>query len=111
MKQRDCDRLKEILEVSHEIIEVIEGRKRADIEKDIMFKRTLERCIEIIGEAANNLPDDFKKCHSDIPWDKMIGMRNRLSHAYMEVDYDIVWNTAKNKIPDLIQNINKLVSE
>lgn len=59
--------------------------------------------ISMIGEAAAHVSEDFKNEHDDIPWGKMIGMRNRLVHAfdYEQIDYDIVWEVATEDIPAL----------
>ncbi len=73
------------------------------------LKRSFVRSIEIIGEASKKLPEEFRKEHSDIPWKKMAGMRDHLIHHYFGVDYDILWDVVKNKIPELKQQIAKLL--
>ncbi len=57
--------------------------------------------LEIIGEASRNLSDAFLEVHLDIPWQDIIGMRNRIAHAYFAVDLRAVWDTAKTDIPAL----------
>ena len=111
MKPRDRDKLEEILKVAREIIEVTDGKERSDLDRDIMLKRTLERCIEIMGEAANVLSEDVKLEHSDIDWQKIIGMRNRLVHEYFEVDYDIIWDASQDKVPGLISYLEHILEE
>ena len=64
---------------------------------DIMRQDAIIRRIEIIGEASNNLSEDFKEQHSEIPWPLIRGMRNRLVHDYGEVDLELVWSTYKSK--------------
>ena len=59
------------------------------------------RNLEIIGEAARSIPDDFKVQHPDIPWDEMIGMRNKVIHEYFGVDHEIVWKTVTDDLPTL----------
>jgi uncharacterized protein with HEPN domain len=66
------------------------------------------RQIEIIGEASNNVSDEFKASHSDIPWTDIVGMRNKLIHQYFGVDNDAVWETAKKDVPELKEKIEKL---
>jgi uncharacterized protein with HEPN domain len=61
-----------------------------------------------IGEAANNMPEEFKKEHSDIPWNEIIGMRNKVIHEYFGVDEDILWKTIKEDIPELKEKIINL---
>jgi len=80
--------------------------------RDETLKRAFVRSIEIIGEAAKQLPDDIKAMQSDIEWRKVSGMRDRLIHDYFGVDYTIVWDVAANKLPDLrgkLQNLLKQV--
>ena len=60
------------------------------------------RNFEIIGEAANRLPDEFKAQHSTIDWDRIRGFRNRIVHDYFGIDYSIVWNIIENFLPELV---------
>jgi uncharacterized protein with HEPN domain len=69
--------------------------------RDETLKRAVVRSLEIIGEAAKKLPDDFRNKHSHIEWKNMAGMRDRLIHDYMGVNYDIVWDVIRNKIPEI----------
>ena len=59
------------------------------------------RAVEVIGEAAKNLPSDFKEKHSDIPWKNIIGTRDIMIHRYFEVNLDTLWNIIKIDLPDL----------
>jgi uncharacterized protein with HEPN domain len=68
------------------------------------------RELGIIGEAANNIGLEFRALHPEIPWDKMIDMRNFLIHEYFGVRADIVWDTVKNDLPELKQIISKILS-
>ncbi len=82
-----------------------------DFLKDETLKRAFVRSIEIIGEAAKKVPEDFRLQHSDINWRAMAGMRDKLVHDYFGIDYDLVWDVAINKIPELHQKISQLLSE
>ena len=64
-----------------------------------------------IGEAARNLTADFCFLHSEIPWAKIVGMRNYLVHDYVRIDYDAVWNTAHNDLPVLKAKITGILAE
>jgi uncharacterized protein with HEPN domain len=57
--------------------------------------------LEIIGEAAKKVPDGFRAQHSNIEWRSMAGMRDRLIHDYFGVDYELVWDVVRNRIPEL----------
>jgi len=63
------------------------------------------RRLEIIGEAASKLDDEFKDKYSDVPWYKIVGMRNLLIHEYFHVDLDQVWSTIEISIPELKKQI------
>lgn len=67
------------------------------------------KALEIIGEAASMISDTFRSAHPEIPWREIIGMRNRLIHAYFEVDIDKVWETIQDDLPTLIDHLQLLV--
>ena len=77
--------------------------------KDFMIDAVV-RELEIIGEAAYNIEDEFKEKHSDMPWDGMKGMRNKLIHEYFGVNTKIVWETCKKDLPELEKLIKKYIS-
>ena len=68
-------------------------------------------CMNIfqIGELANQLSEEFKEKHNDLPWDQMYGIRNRLAHAYIKIDDAVVWATVKNDIPKLKSKLGEMV--
>ena len=65
------------------------------------------RNLEIIGESAKKLPDAVKSSHPDIEWKKIAGMRDILIHEYFGVDYEIVWDIVKEKLPELKKSLKK----
>ena len=85
--------------------------KRHDLMEDEVLKRACIRSLEIIGEAVKNLSESFKRKHSEVEWKKIAGLRDRLIHHYFGVDWDIVWDVIKNKIPDLEEKIRRLIEE
>lgn len=78
------------------------------IENEI-YTRAFSRSLEIIGEAAKNLSSTFKDSHKDIEWKKIAGMRDKLVHEYFKVDFEIMWDVIKNKLPELLTRVNKLI--
>ncbi|MCG2717230.1 MAG: DUF86 domain-containing protein [Nanoarchaeota archaeon] len=66
------------------------------------------RNLEIIGEAVNNIPKEIKVKYTFIPWNKIIGMRNKVIHEYFGIDLEILWETIKKDIPKLKKEIKKL---
>lgn len=66
------------------------------------------RNFEIIGEAANRLPDEFKEEYPSIDWHKIRGFRNRIVHDYMGIDFGIVWDIRNGYLPSLIESLKKI---
>ena len=64
------------------------------------------RNFEIIGEAAKNIPKEIKEQYPDVPWNEMYSMRNRISHAYFGIDYEIIWDIIKNHLPENKEQID-----
>src|SRR3989338_9852783 len=93
------------------IEDAIKGKSFEEFVNSIVTQDCVVRSIEIIGEAANNLPEDFQKEHPEIAWRKIVGMRNILAHEYFGVDLKVVWDTAVNKIPVLKEELSKLKYE
>jgi uncharacterized protein with HEPN domain len=89
------------------IISVSQELKYDDFIANETLKRAVVRSLEIIGEATKKIPADFKVKWSSIEWKNMAGMRDRLIHDYIGVNYSIVWDVMLNKIP----NLNKQISE
>ncbi len=69
------------------------------------------RNLEIIGEAARNIPNDAKERYPDIPWKRMVGLRNIVIHEYFGVDLDNVWKIIKENIPEVKPDIMKILDE
>ena len=83
----------------------LEAFKKNDLVRSAVVQK-----FQVIGEASNKLPEEFRKAHPEIPWGKMIGMRNILSHFYFGIKWDLVWITAKERITEIktgIENILK----
>ena len=83
---------------------------KEDFVNDETLKRAFTRSLEIIGEATKKIPADVKLKWSSIQWKEMAGMRDRLIHDYIGVNYSIVWDVVKNKIPNLFIQIEELLS-
>ena len=101
--------LKHILESIEKIGRFVEGLDFEEFGDDDLVLSATVRELEVIGEASNKLSADFREQHKEIPWDKIINMRNRLIHEYFGVDEKIVWDTCKEDIPDLKRALEELV--
>jgi uncharacterized protein with HEPN domain len=78
---------------------------------DATRKRAFIRSLEIIGEAAKNIPDSVKQHYPEIAWRKMAGMRDKLIHFYFGVDYRLVWSVVQTELPVLKSQIQKILNE
>jgi uncharacterized protein with HEPN domain len=72
-------------------------------------QRAFVRSIEIIGEATKGVPKSFRAKYPEVPWQVIAGIRDRLIHAYFAVDFEIVWDVIENKIPQLRNQIQKIL--
>lgn len=93
------------------LIRVSENLLFDDFIKDETLKRAVVRSLEIIGEATKKIPADVKVKWNSIQWKNIAGMRDRLIHDYIGVNYKIVWDVMKNKIPDMNQQISSFLSQ
>ena len=93
--------LKHILEEINFLAKETEGLKFEEFIQNEVLKRACSRSIEIIGEAVKNLSADFKKRHKEIEWKKVAGLRDKIIHYYFGVNWDIVWDVIKNRLPKL----------
>lgn len=87
------------------ILEYTKGYDFNKFKKDDKTMDAVVRNLEIIGEAAKNIPLKFRKEHSEIPWKQIIAMRNKVSHEYFGTDEEILWATINEDIPNLIKHI------
>jgi uncharacterized protein with HEPN domain len=104
-------RLMHILEASKAAVKHLSRKKRKDLDTNRTILSAVVRELEIIGEAANSIPDSIQKKYPSIPWKQMIAMRNRLIHAYFDVDHDIVWITTSQYLPILIHDLEQILAD
>lgn len=78
---------------------------------DELIQNWMVHHLQIIGEAVRSLPDSFREKYPDIPWSKIIGMRNILTHQYFGIDVDVVWAVIENDLPDLKDKITRILQK
>ena len=110
MHAEDRIRLQHMVEAAQSAIQFVSGRVRADLDSDRMLLFAVIRAIEIMGEAASRISDETRAGHEAIPWKAVIGMRNRLIHAYFEVNTQIVWETVSVEIPGVLPHLQTLIA-
>ncbi len=110
MYKNYIDLLRHILDECEYIDSVVSaGLTRERMMEDETLKRAVVRSLEVIGEATKKIPADVKVQWSGIAWKNMAGMRDRLVHDYMGINYFIVWDVVKNVIPEVREQIEVVV--
>lgn len=109
MPPEDRIRLLHMIEAAEAAIEFAAGSSRAELERDRKTLFAVIRCVEIIGEAAAKLSAETREAAPDVPWSAIVGMRNRLVHAYFDVDTDVVWKTVTAELPALKDRLQALL--
>ena len=89
--------------------EFVQERKREDLDNDQLLQMGLAKAVELVGESANQVSDQRKLEHSEIPWQDIVDMRHILVHNYWRIELDVVWDAVKNDIPQLIKQLQPLI--
>jgi uncharacterized protein with HEPN domain len=110
MSKEPIEFLKHIADECTYLLSVSKGLSKDTFLDDETLKRAVVRSLEIVGEATKKIPADFKVKWSSIQWKNMAGMRDRLIHDYIGVNYSIVWDVLINKIPELNSQIQQVLS-
>ncbi len=104
------DYLQHILVEADYLVARSEGLSYDAFVGDDTFKRAFVRSLEIIGEATKKVPEDFRSAHPSVEWRAMAGMRDRLIHDYFGVDFELVWDVVRNRIPALRSSIAAILA-
>jgi uncharacterized protein with HEPN domain len=102
--------VKDIITAMDAIEFFVRGMTIRELEKDDRTSSAVIRKFEIIGEATKHIPDALRSKHSEIPWSRMSGMRDRLVHAYFGIDYKLVWDAIKTEIPNLKPKLERFLA-
>ncbi len=111
MKREIGDYIQDIIEAMRNAIEFVNGMSYDDFAGNTKTIYAVLRAIEIIGEAAKNVPDEFREKYPRIPWKNISGMRDKVIHAYFGVSLERVWETVKRDIPALKPLFEKMLME
>ncbi|MFQ5671835.1 MAG: DUF86 domain-containing protein [Nitrospinales bacterium] len=107
--RKDLVRLQHMLDASREAVSFAHNRSREELDTDRMLALALVKSIEITGEAASRLSKECREKFPRIPWDNIVTMRNRLIHAYFDINLDVVWNTVIQDLPPLADELEKIL--
>jgi uncharacterized protein with HEPN domain len=103
------DRIRDILDAIAEIQQFTRGMDYEIFKEDDKSIRAVEMNFIIIGEAANQIPEEVEEKYITIPWTLMRAMRNRIVHVYFKVDEKLMWDTIQTDLPPLIPELEKLL--
>jgi uncharacterized protein with HEPN domain len=110
LPKEDKIRLQHMVDAANEALSFVKGVNQENLYTDRKLALSLVRLIEIIGEAASQISPEIRELYSEIPWQSIVGMRNRLIHAYFDIDLNLVWGTVIDDLPSLISGINQILS-
>ncbi len=111
MPPEDIERLRHMLDAAREAISFLQGRNRFHLDNDRQLAMALVKEVEIIGEAANRITNATRREVDEIPWLDIIGMRNRLVHAYFDINTTILWKTLNEDLPGLVTVLESLLGD
>ncbi len=106
---KDDAYLLDILLAARKVLQYAGSMKQEEFDGNELVQDAVMRQLEIMGEAAGRISEEFRKAHPTIPWHKIIGMRNQIIHEYFRINRQVVWDTIHNDLPDLIRLIEPLV--
>ena len=98
-----------MLDAARQAISFIQGRSRSDLDHDQQLALALTRLVEIVGEASKNVTPETKDDLPQVPWRAIAGTRDRLAHAYFDVDLDRLWQIASADLPLLVTALEGVV--
>lgn len=103
--------LRQIIEHAERVQELCHDRTALELAANWQAAMAFERAMEIIGEAVKRLPEDLRAQHPEVPWRQIAGMRDRLSHGYDSVDYELLCNAVRDDVPQLLETARGMLRE
>ena len=110
MRRDDLVRLRHMRDSAREAMGFVGPRTRDDFSKDRMLALAVLKSVEIIGEAASKVSDESRKELPELAWKEMVGIRHRLVHGYFDIDFDRVWNTVRDDLPELAKRLEAFLT-
>ncbi len=105
MTADDAIRIRHMIEAAQTAQRFLDGRRREELEADTMLRFKGVQALQIVGEAASKVSAETRSATPSVPWARIIGMRNRLVHAYADINREVVWRTVTVEIPPLLASL------
>ena len=109
MPPDDTVYLGHMLDMARKAITNVESLDKDHFDTDEKLQLASAHLVQIIGEAAAHVSQEYRQSRPEIPWGQIIGMRNRIVHDYMGVDFDVVWEVVSHDLPHLVQILSDIV--
>jgi uncharacterized protein with HEPN domain len=109
MQKDDLVYVGQMLDTACKAASKVAVKTREEFDRDENLRMALAHLIQILGEAARHVSPTFQQSHLEIPWKQIIGMRHKVVHDYLHVDYDVLWAVATADLPPLVIELEKLV--
>lgn len=100
-----------MIEAAEQALAFVAGRSRADLDSDLMLRMALTRAVEIVGEAAAQVSEAGRQEVPEVRWPAIVGMRNRLVHAYFSINANILWDTVQWDLPLLVKQLKDALNK
>ena len=110
MRRDDLVYVRHMLDTCELAIAKLSAKSRADYDADDTLRLALAHLVQTVGEAAYRISSPFKDRNPEIPWAQVIGMRHRIVHDYLDVDYDIVWDVVRLHLPPLAGQLRSITA-
>jgi len=111
MKRNILVFIDDIIEAIESIEEYIEGHTFDSFQTNKMLFDAVVRNLEVIGEASKSIPDEIRDRYDDVPWQRMVGLRNILIHEYFGVNKQVIWKIVSENIPEIKPKMKRLLDE
>jgi uncharacterized protein with HEPN domain len=108
MSPDDRWRVSHMIDAAEQALAFVQGRARPDLDADAMLRFALMRAVEVVGEAATKVSEAGHAEMSAVPWLQIVGMRNRLVHAYFSINHDVLWDTVHLALPPLLAQLKAM---
>jgi len=99
-----------MLDTAQKAMDALKDKSRPQFDQDEILKAGVSYFIKTIGEAASTISEEFRDQNTDIPWTDILGMRRKIVHDYLTVDFDVVWDVVKTELPPLVSKLQKIVN-
>lgn len=111
MHKDDLVYIGHVVDLADQARDLLRGKTHSDFESDLALRLAITHLLQTIGEAARRLSDGLRTAHPKVPWPQIVGMRHKIVHDYMDIDFDVVWDTATNELPPLAEMLRSLLPD